>query len=191
MTRIIIVHAWGAHPADHWYPWLKKELLAKGFEVQIPQMPNTDTPTIDIWIDALDKTIGTIDNQTLLIGHSIGCQTILRYLDAKKASCAGMIFVAGWFTLTNLETKDEEKIAEPWITAPLAGDYAKKTQSILFLSTNDPYVPLENKTVFEKKIGSMTIVEKDKGHFTSDDGITQMPEILQAIDKLLPPQPKN
>ena len=32
--RVFIVHGWDGYPEEVWFPWLKKELEAKGFEAQ-------------------------------------------------------------------------------------------------------------------------------------------------------------
>src|SRR3989344_2686921 len=44
VKRIIIIHCKGSHPNDIWYPWVKAELEKRGFEVQIPELPNPDEP---------------------------------------------------------------------------------------------------------------------------------------------------
>ena len=79
--RAFIIHGWGCYPEEGWFPWLKKELEARDFEVQIPAMPDSDTPKIKPWVSHLNELVGVCDEQTYLIGHSIGCQTILRYIE--------------------------------------------------------------------------------------------------------------
>ena len=81
MKRVILVHGWGFNPTMNWYPWLKKELEKKGFEVIIPAMPNTNEPDINSWVFKLREFVGRDDGELILIGHSIGCQTIMRFLE--------------------------------------------------------------------------------------------------------------
>ena len=80
MKRAIIVHGWDGFPEEAWFPWLKRELEARGFTVDVPQMPEAATPKIDLWVPALAQAVGAPDVELVLIGHSIGVQTILRYL---------------------------------------------------------------------------------------------------------------
>ena len=47
--RVFIVHGWDFNPKMNWYPWLKKELERKGFDVMVPEMPNTSEPEINAW----------------------------------------------------------------------------------------------------------------------------------------------
>ncbi len=163
---------------------VKKKIGKKGYKVIQPKMANPEEPKIESWISFLEKSIGKLDNKTLLIGHSIGCQTIMRYLEKEdfngKVSC---IFIAGWFKLDNLE-EDEKDIAKPWINTPI--DFGKIRQKIysltVFLSSNEPYGFVNsNKSIFENSLGARVIILKDKGHFSEDTGVTELPEILKFI----------
>jgi isopentenyldiphosphate isomerase len=85
----------------------------------------------------------------------------------------GVIFVAGWFDLENLEGPDAEAIAKPWIKTPINTEKVRSSIgfSVTFLGSNDPWVPYEKtKEKFEKLLGSEIITIHDGGHITSDDG---------------------
>ncbi len=182
--RVFIVHGWGGNSKEGWFPWLKKELESRGYEVFVPDMPDTENPRIGAWISYLEKLIGEPDERTYFVGHSIGCQTILRYLeklpDSKRVG--GCVFVAPWFTLMNLE-KDEEKVAEPWIKTPI--DFIKVNQHtdyfMAIFSDNDDVVPLNNREMFAQKLSAKTILENGKGHFSGGDGITELTSVLSAV----------
>ena len=189
MMRVFIVHRWAGTPRSDWYPWLQQKLVKMGIAVVVPKMPNTDEPKIKAWVTKLQEAVGKPDEQTYFVGHSIGCQTILRYLAALpvKSRVGGIVLVAGWFTLQNLEDKEMEAIATPWLTAPI--DFVKvseKTKKIVvMLSDNDSYVNLkENRALFQKNLSAKIIVVKGPGHFTADEGITSVPEVLREIQTL-------
>jgi predicted alpha/beta hydrolase family esterase len=38
--------------------------------------------------------------------------------------------------------------------------------------------------IFEKKLGSKIVIPKNMGHFTEDDGITEIPVVLQEVLKV-------
>lgn len=181
--RVFIVHGWGGYPEEGWFPWLKKTLEKQGFEVYVPEMPETNNPTIDAWVSHLSSDVGDADENTILVGHSIGCQTILRYLEQLKdgQKIGGAVFVAGWFTLMNLN-EEEKTIAEPWIMTPVDFEKIKAhcKKFIAIFSDDDPDVPLENKEKF-MRLGAKTIVEHAKGHFRGDDGITELPVVLELV----------
>ena len=180
----VIVHGWGGSPSDGWFPWLKTELETRGYTVVVPAMPNTDTPEITPWVQTLKSVLA--DNKAqdvLLVGHSIGCQTILRYLAETDMPVSKAICVAGWIELTGLD-ETEKIIARPWledhINVSAARSHMKK--SIALFSTDDPVVPLEpNRTFFKDKLGSEIIVLDGYNHFDQDAGVMSIPELLQYI----------
>lgn len=187
--RVIIVHQWCGSPKTDFYPWLKKELEKRNFKVLVPIMPDTKHPKIKPWIAKLKKFIIKPDNNTYLIGHSVGCQTILRYLESlpKNTRIGGAIFVAGWFNLTKEVTNDKEqyKIAKPWLKTQINFNkilkHTKKFTAIF--SSNDPYVPLTDKRIFKNQLKAKIIIEKNKGHFTSDDEVKELPTIIKELTK--------
>lgn len=144
MKRVILIHGWSGSPDDNWLPWLKTELEKLGHEVLAPSMPDTDHPVIGAWVRHLSEVVGMPDAHTYFIGHSIGCQAILRYLEGIGHPVGGAVFVAGWFNLENME-EGEEEIARPWIETPivLAKIKAVLPKSTLIISNDDPYGAFE------------------------------------------------
>ncbi len=188
MKRAFIVHGWDGSPQSHWYPWLKEELEKIGFKVRVPAMPDTSEPNIEKWVSHLKGQVGTLDEETFFIGHSIGCQTIMRYLEKapSKVKVPGVVFVAGWFVLENLEDEEVEQIAKPWISTPLDFSAIKsKIKNLsVFLSSNDLFGCVEeNARLFREKLGAQVIIEKNKGHFTEGDGFAEIPQVLDIIKK--------
>ena len=183
--RVFLIHGWEGNPENNWFPWLKRELEKKGFEVYAPAMPDADEPKIESWVSELNEVVGTPDEETYFIGHSIGCQAIMRYLEAQLGNLrvGGVIFVAGFFHLPNLESQEEEEIAKPWLETPINTDQIKKmTDNIIAVfSDNDPDVPLSDSEIFEKRLGAKIIIEKEKGHFSDDAGVTELPVVLNEI----------
>ena len=185
--RAFIIHGWDGYPEEGWLPWLKRELEARGFEVTIPAMPESAAPKIGTWIPHLAKLIGEPDEQTYLIGHSIGCQAILRYLEtiAKDTKIGGAVLVAGWADLTpaGMATPQEQEIGRPWIETLIQWDIIRQRSRffVAIFSDNDYFVPLDNSTLFKEKLGAETIVEHDKGHFSGSDGVTELPSALEAL----------
>ncbi len=187
--RAFIIHGWDGYPEEGWFPWLKQELEKIGFQVQVPAMPESAEPKIEVWVSHLTKAVGNVDENTFFVGHSIGCQTILRYLESLPADkkVGGAVFVAGWFTLMNLKTDEEKEVAKPWLETPINFEKVKQHTKKFFaiFSDNDDVVPLENKEKFEQKLEAKTIMENNKGHFSGGDGITELVSALDAIIKIL------
>lgn len=186
--RVFIIHMWDSKPSDGWYPWLKNELEIRGYQVQVPTMPEPAEPKIEAWVSHLIKAAGDVDENTFFIGHSVGCQTILRYIEALPTGkkIGGAVFVAGWLKLANLETKEEKEIARPWLETPIDFDKIKQRAGKFFaiFSDNDQWVPLNNNNLFAQKLGAGIIIEHNKGHFSEDDGATELPSALNSVLEL-------
>lgn len=187
MKRIIIVHQWMAGADGDWRPWLKIELEKLGYKVFVPEMPDIDTPIIEAWVTKLTEIVGTPDTNTYFIGHSIGCQTILRYLETIDTPVGGAVFVAGWFNLENLESDEIREIAKPWIETPIDLEKVKSVlpKATLIISDNDPFGCFEeNKNKFSKII-TKEIVLSGAGHISADDGLTELSIVLEEIQEII------
>ncbi len=190
MKRVFIVHGWDGYPEEGWFPWLKKELEAKGLKVFVPQLPAPDLPQIESWVAKLSETVGTPDGDTYFVGHSIGCQTIARYLESLPGSVrvGGVIFVAGFFKrLTGLENdEDVRETAKQWLETPI--DWSKVnthvSKSVAIFSDNDPYVPIDNQDDFKNKLGSDIIIKNGMGHFSGSTGTFELPVVLEELLKI-------
>ncbi len=189
MKTAYIIHGWTGTPQRDWLPWLKKELEKRNWKVIVPEMPNTDEPVIEKWVSHLEKVVQELNEDVFFVGHSIGCQAIMRYLLTKEeAKIGGLVCVAGFFTLQNLESKEEERIAEPWLETPIDFNKVKRaTKNIVAIfSDNDQWVPFdENTNLFKKRLGAKVIKLHNKGHFSQDEGIIKEARILQVILSLV------
>ena len=187
--RAFIIHGWDGYPDEGWFPWLKTELEKNGFQAHVPAMPEPARPKIEAWVSHLSKTVGDVDENTYFVGHSIGCQTILRFLESLPADkkVGGATFVAGWVTLMNLKTDQEKAIAKPWLETPIDFEKVKQHTKKFFavFSDNDDVVPQENKKLFEERLSAKTAIEHDKGHFSGGDEVKELPVILEAILSLV------
>jgi predicted alpha/beta hydrolase family esterase len=166
--RVFIIHGWDGYPEEGIFPWLK--------------------PEIKTWVAFLAKQVGVPNENTFFFGHSIGAQTILRYLESlpENMKVGGAVFLAGWTNLTNeaYETEEDHQIAKPWLETPL--DWKKiKTHTNKFVgifSEDDPLVPFSESTIFANNLGAKIIIEQNKEHFSGNGGIK---ELLSALESVL------
>ena len=181
MKRALIVHCWGGKPNHCWYPQTKLELEVAGFEVQIPAMPNTDKPNLSEWLHALKNIIGAPDEDLYLIGHSLGCATILRYLENIDVKISGVVLVAGFAYDLGI---DEVKsfIMEPFEFERIKN---KSKNFLAILSDNDPFIDEKHGQIFQKSLGATLSIYPGKGHFTGPIGepgsCISLPEVSEAI----------
>ena len=191
MKRIYLIHGWSDDPNGSCLPWLKTELEKMGYQVFAPLMPEPDNPVIDKWVGKLAEVVGKPDRDTYFVGHSIGGQTILRYLDSYRfgpqEKVGGALFIAGWFDLKNLEDEETEGIAKPWIKTLINLDKVKTVlpKSTLIISDNDPFDCFEKNVEKFKEINSKIVIMPGAGHISTEDGFDKLPKALSELIKLM------
>ncbi len=186
MKRAIIIQCWDGTPDYCWYQQTKKELEAEGFEVTVPEMPETDMPKLSLWFPKLQEIIGLPDENLYLIGHSAGCITIMRYLEtlSEDQKVGGVVFVAGFTNdlgYTELSNFFETPIDFDKIKT-------KAKHFVAIASDNDPFVPLKHTDIFKDKLGAAVIIKHGMNHFSGavddEESCTSLPEVSQAIVKM-------
>ncbi|MGI0141549.1 MAG: RBBP9/YdeN family alpha/beta hydrolase [Candidatus Micrarchaeales archaeon] len=181
-TRIIVVHGWMGTPTTDWMPWIKKMLTGKGVKVIVPKMPDTEHPNIDAWLSHLSKTIGKPDSNTFLIGHSIGGNAILRYIQALPVGqkIGGAIIVASWINRRKgrFASKARRQMMLPWFKEPIYWNkILKHTRNFIAVySDNDPYVPRSAAQLLQKRLGAKVVIAHYKWHFN----MSKYPIILEG-----------
>lgn len=187
--KIVIVHQWHGSPESDWYPWLKEVLEKKGFEVVVPEMPDTDSPKIDSWVSHLQKAVAHPTEKTYFVGHSVGCQTILRYLERldPDMKVGGVLLVAPWLTLKEEALGEELPIARPWLDTKISWEKVMMhTDSfVAIMSGNDPYVPLNNGDMLGKFVNAKVLVQPNAGHFEKEGGFAELDVALKELLKIM------
>ena len=189
--RVFIIHGWDGHPEEGCFPWLKQELTKKDFAVFTPSMPEPLVPKIDAWVSFLKEQVGEPDENTYLIGHSIGAQTILRYLESLPADAkiGGVVFLAGWVHLTDEAFEDEQdrETGKPWLETPINWDLVKSHSKnfVAIFSDDDEVVPIGDVEIFKEKLDAKIIIEHNKDHFSGSSGIKELPVLLDELLRMM------
>ncbi|MFA6214928.1 MAG: alpha/beta fold hydrolase [Candidatus Micrarchaeia archaeon] len=177
--RVVIIHGYQGEPMRGFRPWLKHELEERGFEVSVPAMPSPDEPKVGEWAAAIANEAGKGSGSCILVGHSLGCMAILRYLERAKEKAAGAVLVAGFASSLGEGFSALEGFVEPPLDFARVRGMCPKFTAIF--SDNDPYIPLSQAKIFEERLGAKTMVLHARGHFSSSEGTTELPEALEAI----------
>lgn len=187
--RVFLIHGWGGYPEEGWRPWLKNELEKRGFEVYVPVMPDTEHPRANAWLKELKNAVGVPNKDCYFVGHSLGCITILRYLETLQEGqkIGGAVLVAGFTDIKITIDKDEDineikTFFEQEVNFKKIKTHCKKF--IAIHSDNDPYVPLRYADILKEKLEAKVIIEHNMKHFSGDDGITELPIALNSILKM-------
>lgn len=186
--RVVIIHGYKGKPETNWKPWLRHELEVNGMKVDVPEMPNTDHPIAAEWVAKLAETIGNPTEDTYLIGHSLGCITILRYLETLSGNqkIGGAILVAGF---GERFPKYKSGSHDTFFDHTLHWQHIQDrcNDFVAIHSDDDPGVNVEQLDVFEDKLGAKVLREHGFGHFGSADGVFEIPlvrdELLTMVER--------
>ena len=190
--RAFIFHGYQGYPNEAWQPWLKSELEGKGYRVALPAMPHPDSPAVDEWIRFIGDLVGSPDEATVLIAHSMGGFATLLYLDRLGASGGSvgktLLIATGYPAGLTTDEADLRSGGDPvlrsWLTQKVDRESVRKAagQCTVILSDDDPYIPVdEAKAAFEVNLGARIVLEHGLGHMNEDSHITELPSALAAV----------
>jgi len=189
-NTLTIVPRWAGHSDSDYYPWLTARLREEpsGFgAVRALEMPDPKQPTLAAWVPALASAMGpTPAPGTVLLGHSVGCQTVLRYLATLPpgSTVDGVLLVAAWWSVD----KPWDSL-RPWMDTPVdfARARAASRRFVVLLSDNDPFTSdfQENGRLWKERLGAEVVLVPGARHFNG----AQEPAVLDALRSFSAPRP--
>jgi uncharacterized protein len=181
---LVMVPRWAGSPETDFYPWLTAKLReppAPFDDVRTLAMPTPGAPTIDGWVSTLAATLGPVPApSTVLLGHSVGCQAILRYLATLPPghTVEGALLVAGWF-----EVDTPWDTLRPWLDTPMDFERIRAAlrRCVVVLSDSDPFTSdhERNARLFEERLGAKVRLVPGGRHFNNP----QEPAVLAALQE--------
>lgn len=183
-TNIYVVHGYTSSSQSEWFPWLKEQVKNIQVKIDIPDMPDSKNPHLEIWLNHLRKNALDIDENTIFIGHSLGCVTALRYILEKNIKIKGAILVSGFINENPMDEQTEglqEFVDEPLDIARIKNLIPSR---IVITATDDDIVPTEATQKLAEALDSNLIILSSGKHFIARDGYTEFPVLLNEIQKL-------
>ena len=176
MKKAIIIHGWDQKSEDEWLPWLADKLREKEWEVDLPKMPNAAMPKLTEWMDKLISL--NPDKDTVLVGHSLSCSLILKYMERDDATLKAAYLVAAWDYLLPALKKEHITFFKEGFDYEAINNKASIT---ILQSTNDPYLDFEKGRELVEKINAIFMPFENAGHFQTKGGYKEFPELLALI----------
>ncbi len=184
--NIFIFHGTEGYPGENWFPWLKVELEKRGHNVIVPQFPTMPKvpDKVSEWGKVFENYGDSFNEETILIGHSLGGIFALRILEKLEYSIHASIFVATPIGVKPIpiyeRLKDFSGFDFDWNKIKRNAKYFT-----VFQSDNDPYMSLDNGKELAKNLGvELTFVPK-AGHFNAKAGYTKFEKLLEKIEPIL------
>lgn len=180
--RVFIIHGFEGNNKDCWIPWLKENLSALGFKVFALEMPSPNKPKMSDWIKKISESVGKPNKETFFVGHSLGCISVLRYIESIKLKdrVGGFVLVAGFIESLNIPEIDEFT-KQKLNTKKVIELSSNRT---VIASDNDEDISLKSAVKMSKSLKSKLIIEKGKGHFDDYAKVFQLPSALDSIKEM-------
>lgn len=84
MLTAIIVHGYHGSPKRDWIDWIGRQLRERSLQISARHYPSPNKPKLEKWLELLQKEVNNAEGDVILIGHSLGGTTVLRFLERYK-----------------------------------------------------------------------------------------------------------
>lgn len=159
--------------------WLRKSLGEK-YEISYPKIEDPEAPTYKMWEAMLETEFSKLDEESILIGHSLGGSMLLKYLSENDSDIkiGGIFLVATpWWGEQGWDM-DEFKLKK---------DFQKLLPAIssvhFFHCMNDPIVPIEHMKLYQGILPNAVVHELNCNSHAFTDGL---PELVENIKNQYP-----
>ncbi|NTW27290.1 MAG: alpha/beta hydrolase [Candidatus Moranbacteria bacterium] len=161
--------------------WKNKlqENLGDEYDVILPQMPCKWNAKYAEWKIWFDKIIPFLQDNVILVGHSMGSIFLVKYLSENKIDrkITATILVSAPFD----EKDTDEKLMDFNLPDSIEGFKEQAGKIFLIQSEDDPVVPFVDLEKYGKVIpDAEKVIFKDRGHFSGEE----FPEIIELIKNI-------
>lgn len=185
MKKVMIVHGFQASPNSHWFPWLESKVTVLGFECSRLELTDSQHPQYLQWKSDLSQQLKDLDENSIIVSHSLGCIAVLDYLSEVllQKPIKAFIGVAGFQDKLQSLPELNEFIQNTHIDAGVLRKQIQQRHMIF--SCNDSYVPAPQTIQLGQLINAQMLEIKAAGHFLEEDGYLEFPELWDRLERIL------
>lgn len=183
MKKAVVIHGTMGSPMGNWFPSVATSLRGAGFQTFVPQFPTPSGQTLENWLRHFQAEVGELNQDSLLIGHSVGAVFVLRLLERLKTPIDTAVLVSGFTGVLGLPEYDALNATF------VAGAFDwRQIQSnaknvICLCGDKDPYVPFEQGMEIADALGVENLVVNDGGHLNAEFGFDSFPRLLEELER--------
>jgi uncharacterized protein len=188
MKKVFIVHGFGGEPNGGWRPYLMGKLARVDIWACALAMPTPDEPKKDEWVSEISRAVGIPDENTFLVGHSLGVPAILNYVESlpEGSKLGGVVLVSGIIKVI----PDRDKYIPINHFFDKIFDYIKIknicNNFVVIHGDNDPAVPFEQAQDLSHHLSCVLVPIKNGGHLNGRSGWYELPEAFDALVQMSP-----
>jgi predicted alpha/beta hydrolase family esterase len=180
--HVLFIHGAGdgAYEEDELLAAALQNALGAAYEVYYPKMPEEDSATYEDWKALIENELAALDDQVILVGHSVGSSVLLKYLSEEQNDKA----ITGLFLLATPYWGADE--FWKWDEARLPEDVAAKLQSVprifLYHSRDDETVPFAHLALYAAKLPLATIRVVDGRRHQFGNDLAEVAEDIRGVE---------
>lgn len=181
--NVFIFHGTGGHPAENWFPWLKKELEEIGITVYVPHFPTPEGQSVAAWLKVLEPYRKYITRNSIFVGHSLGGVFLLHLLPLIPYKVKAAFFVGMPIGIRPILNYERDSAFGSF---DFKWDEIRKKAGLfaVYHSDNDPYVGLENGRELAKRLDTQLTFIPNAGHFNKKSGYLEFDKLLEKLKEL-------
>lgn len=188
MKNLFIIHGYNGDTLETFGEYVKKESEKLGFEVYMPRFPIKQDATYNGWTEVMNKYLenGLINENTVIVAHSLGTLFTPRYLADKDKKIGLYISIAG-FLKDNSGREDIEKVVNEFKPTEEQIDISIKLMNNKYAiySDNDHLNPIEELAKYAERLNATKKFIKGVGHMGRKSGVKEIPEIIEIIKEIM------
>ena len=178
MKKAYLIHGTSTRD-DDWFPWLE-QAAKPAINLDRIWLPNPFNPNPQEWAAAIDQQVPVTDG-LILVAHSLGCISALRFIAYHKVHDARLLLVGAF---------DQPLPAYPQLNSFVspALDYQqiapKVSAATVITAKDDPIAPFQGSVAVAHHLGAKLIVQETGGHFLGPAGFTTFPLAAKELQRI-------
>ncbi|HTK30398.1 MAG TPA: alpha/beta fold hydrolase [Candidatus Saccharimonadaceae bacterium] len=175
MPTVLMVPGFTGASPGHWQSlWIKERP-----EYRRVEQRDWDAPEAHEWVDVLDRAVIAAPAPVVLVGHSLGCITIVRWAAERATFRAGAALLVA---ACDVEADTAPSEVRGFAPIPLG---RLPFPSVLVTSSTDPLATETRSAEFARGWGSRIVAIGDAGHIHTAAGFGPWPEGHRLLHDLL------
>ena len=174
--KVLLLHGWGGSDYPHWQSWVAGEVAKEYGCVNFLRLSNYEEPKLDVWLGELQVALEDFKPDVVV------CHSLANTL---------------WFHLCNTQTI--QSVQKLYLVAPPSMKCALKEldtffpvqtpkelyakEKLLIVSTNDPYMSMQEAQNMQKEMNIDMKVLENAGHINSESGYGKWEWMLKELQK--------
>ena len=186
-TKVYILHSENAEPEQHWYVWLNQQLQSSNVKVERIFLADATHPDVEVWQTCLEAQMSQLNERSIIVAHGLSSLAVVQFLTVQlqQGAIKAAIFIAAFNEPLPKHPEFNAFIQHSQLGVGILR--ANIQRRIVMFSSNDPIVPVPFTFKFSNSLNAQLIEVMQAGHFRTEDGYHEFPQLLEIIQSLLKP----